>query len=96
VQPVDGVFADFKDEDGLRAEAEAARREGFTGKLAIHPAQVPVINAAFTPSAEDVSQAAEIVAAFEAHPDAGVLSVGGKMVDRPHLVQAQRVLERAR
>jgi citrate lyase subunit beta/citryl-CoA lyase len=96
VQPVDGVFADFKDEQGLRAEAEAARREGFTGKLAIHPAQVPVINAAFTPSAEDVRHATEIVAAFEAHPDAGVLSVGGKMVDRPHLVQAQRVLERAR
>ena len=96
VQPVDGVFADFKDDKGLQAEAEAARREGFTGKLAIHPAQVPVINAAFTPSAEDVSHAEEIVAAFEAHPDAGVLSVGGKMVDRPHLVQAQRVLERAR
>ncbi len=95
VQPVDGVFADFKDEHGLRAEAEAARREGFTGKLAIHPAQVPVINAAFTPSAEEVRHAEEIVAAFEAHPDAGVLSVGGKMVDRPHLVQARRVLERA-
>ena len=96
VQPVDGVFANFKDEEGLRTEAEAARREGFTGKLAIHPSQVPVINAAFTPSAEDVTHAEEIVAAFEAHPDAGVLSVGGKMVDRPHLVQAQRVLERAR
>jgi citrate lyase subunit beta/citryl-CoA lyase len=96
VQPVDGVFADFRDEDGLRAEAEAARREGFTGKLAIHPAQVTVINAAFTPSGEDVRHAEEIVAAFEAHPDAGVLSVGGKMVDRPHLVQARRVLERAR
>ena len=96
VQPVDGVFADFRDEDGLRAEAEAARREGFTGKLAIHPAQVTVINAAFTPSGEDVRAAEEIVAAFEAHPDAGVLSVGGKMVDRPHLVQARRVLERAR
>ena len=96
VQPVDGVFADFRDEDGLRAEAEAARREGFTGKLAIHPAQVPVINAGFTPSGEDVRDAEEIVAAFEAHPDAGVLSVGGKMVDRPHLVQARRVLERAR
>jgi citrate lyase subunit beta/citryl-CoA lyase len=95
VQPVDGVFADFSDEEGLRAEAEAARREGFTGKLAIHPAQVPVINAAFTPSSEDVAHAEEIVAAFEAHPDAGVLSVGGKMVDRPHLVQARRVLERA-
>jgi citrate lyase subunit beta/citryl-CoA lyase len=96
VQPVDGVFADFKDEEGLRAEAEAARREGFTGKLAIHPAQVPVINAAFTPSDEDLRHAGEIVAAFEAHPTAGVLSVGGKMVDRPHLVQARRVLERAR
>ena len=96
VQPVDGVFADFKDEDGLRAESEAARREGFTGKLAIHPAQVSVINAAFTPSDEEVRHAEEIVAAFEAQPNAGVLSVGGKMVDRPHLVQAQRVLERAR
>ena len=95
VQPVDGVFADFGDEDGLRAESQAAAREGFTGKLAIHPAQVAVINAAFTPSAEDVASAEEIVAAFEAHPDAGVLSVGGKMVDRPHLVQARRVLERA-
>jgi len=94
-QPVDGIFADFKDEKGLRAEADAARREGFTGKLAIHPAQVPVINAAFTPSGEDVRHAEEIVAAFEAHPDAGVLSVGGRMVDRPHLVQARRVLERA-
>jgi citrate lyase subunit beta/citryl-CoA lyase len=96
VQPVDGVFADFRDEEGLRAEAEAARREGFTGKLAIHPAQVPVINAAFMPSEDDVRHAEEIVAAFEAHPDAGVLSVGGKMVDRPHLVQARRVLERMR
>ena len=96
VQPVDGVFADFKDEKGLRAEAEAARREGFTGKLAIHPAQVAVINAAFTPSTDELSHAEEIVAAFEAHPDAGVLSVGGRMVDRPHLVQARRVLERAR
>ena len=96
VQPVDGVFADFRDEKGLRAEAEAARREGFTGKLAIHPAQVPIINLAFTPSADDVRHAEQIVAAFEAHPDAGVLSVDGKMVDRPHLVQARRVLERVR
>ena len=96
VQPVDGVFADFKDDEGLRDETEAARREGFTGKLAIHPAQVSVINAAFLPSAEDLAHAEAIVAAFEAHPDAGVLSVSGKMVDRPHLVQARRVLERAR
>jgi citrate lyase subunit beta / citryl-CoA lyase len=96
VQPVDGVFADFRDDDGLRAESEDARREGFTGKLAIHPAQVPIINAAFTPSEDDIRHAEEIVAAFEAQPNAGVLSVGGKMVDRPHLVQARRVLERAR
>lgn len=96
VQPVDGVFADFRDEGGLRAEAEAAAREGFTGKLAIHPAQVGVINAAFTPSANDVAHAQAIVEAFEAEPDAGVLSVDGRMVDRPHLVQARRVLDRAR
>jgi citrate lyase subunit beta/citryl-CoA lyase len=95
VQPVDGVFADFKDDKGLKREAEAARREGFTGKLAIHPAQVPIINAAFSPSKADVKHAAAIVAAFEAQPDAGVLSVGGRMVDRPHLKQARRVLERA-
>ena len=96
VQPVDGVFADFKDEKGLKREAEAARREGFTGKLAIHPDQVAVINAAFTPSADEVKHAEAIVAAFEANPGAGVLSVDGRMVDRPHLVQARRVLERAR
>jgi citrate lyase subunit beta/citryl-CoA lyase len=96
VQPVDGVFADFKDDAGLKREAEAARSEGFTGKLAIHPAQVPIINAAFAPSDAEVKHAAAIVAAFEAQPDAGVLSVEGKMVDRPHLVQAQRILERSR
>ncbi len=95
VQPVDGIFADFRDDDGLRKETAAAAREGFTGKLAIHPAQVAVINAAFTPSADDVAHARAIVAAFEARPDAGVLSVDGKMVDRPHLVQARRILERA-
>jgi len=96
VQPVDGVFADFRDEEGLRSEAHAAAREGFTGKLAIHPSQIAVINAAFTPSEQELRHAGEIVAAFEAQPDAGVLAVGGKMVDRPHLVQAQRVLSRAR
>jgi citrate lyase subunit beta/citryl-CoA lyase len=95
VQPVDGVFADFRDEAGLRSEAQAAAHEGFTGKLAIHPAQVDVINAAFAPSKEDVRHAASIVAAFEAKPDAGVLSVDGRMVDRPHLLQAKRILDRA-
>jgi citrate lyase subunit beta/citryl-CoA lyase len=95
VQPVDGIYADFRDDKGLRKEAMAAAREGFTGKLAIHPAQVAVINGAFTPSADDVAHARAIVAAFKAQPDAGVLSVDGKMVDRPHLVQARRILERA-
>ena len=94
VQPVDGIFADFKDDKGLRAEAEAAAREGFTGKLAIHPAQVAIINAAFTPSTDEIAHARAIVEAFDAEPEAGVLSVGGKMVDRPHLVQAQRILAR--
>ena len=96
VQPVDGIFADFKDAKGLRAEAEAAAREGFTGKLAIHPDQVAIINAAFSPSKAEIAHAKAVVAAFDAEPDAGVLSVGGKMVDRPHLVQAKRVLERSR
>ncbi|HET7816594.1 MAG TPA: CoA ester lyase [Sphingomicrobium sp.] len=96
VQPVDGVFADFRDGEGLSAEAEAAAREGFTGKLAIHPDQVGVINAAFTPSAAEVEHARAIVAAFDADPKAGVLAVGGRMVDRPHLTQARRILDRAR
>ena len=96
VQPVDGVFTDFRDSGGLKAEAEAARRDGFTGKLAIHPDQVAIINQAFTPSADDIRDAEEIVAAFEAEPNAGVLSINGKMVDQPHLVQARRVLERVR
>jgi citrate lyase subunit beta/citryl-CoA lyase len=96
VQPIDGVFADFRDEAGLIAEARAAASEGFTGKLAIHPAQVGPINAAFTPTAEEIDHARAIVAAFEAEPDAGVLSVGGKMVDWPHLIQARQVLARSR
>ena len=96
VQPIDGVFADFRDGEGLRVEAEAARREGFTGKLAIPPDPVPIINAAFTPSAEEVAHAQAVVDAFDSDPDAGTLSVNGRMVDRPHLEQALRVLDRAR
>lgn len=95
VQPVDGVFADFRDEAGLSAEARDAARDGFTGKLAIHPAQVAPINAAFTPTAEQVAHARRIVEAFAANPSAGVLSVDSRMVDRPHLIQAQRLLARA-
>lgn len=95
VQPVDTVFPDFRDEAGLIAEARAAARDGFTGKMAIHPGQVEAINAAFTPSADELSHARAIVDAFAAAPDAGVLSVGGRMVDRPHLIQAERVIARA-
>lgn len=96
VQPVDGIYADFRDLDGLASEAAAARRDGFTGKLAIHPDQVPVINTAFTPSIEELASARAIVEAFRKNADAGVLSVDGKMVDRPHLTQAQSVLDRAK
>ena len=96
VQPVDGVYADFRDEAGLAAEARAAAREGFTGKLAIHPDQVGPINAAFTPSPEDIAHATAIIDAFAAAPEAGVLSIAGKMVDRPHLVQARAILARVR
>jgi citrate lyase subunit beta/citryl-CoA lyase len=96
VQPVDGVFADFRDEAGLIGDARAAASEGFAGKLAIHPAQVAPINAAFTPSADEIAHATAIIDAFAADPEAGVLSVAGKMVDRPHLIQARRVLARTR
>ncbi len=95
VQPVDGVFADFRDEPGLIDEALDAARDGFTGKLAIHPAQVGPINAAFSPTPDQVAHARAIVAAFAAEPSAGVLSVDGRMVDKPHLIQAQRTLARA-
>lgn len=95
VQAFDSVHADFRDAAGLEREATAARRDGFTGKLAIHPDQVDVINRAFTPSAEEIEHARRVVAAFENAPDAGVLSLDGSMIDRPHLVQAQRILSAA-
>jgi citrate lyase subunit beta/citryl-CoA lyase len=96
VQPVDGVFTNFRDPEGLRQDVTAARRDGFSGKLAIHPDQVAVINTAFTPTPEEVAAARAVVDAFLDEPDAGVLSVAGKMVDRPHFIQAQGVLNRAK
>ena len=89
------MFADFRDESGLIIEALDAARDGFTGKLAIHPAQVGPINDAFSPTDDQVAHARAIVAAFAADPSAGVLSVDGRMVDKPHLIQAQRTLARA-
>jgi len=95
VAAIDTVYVDFRNEAGLRSETEEARRDGFTAKLAIHPAQVPVINEVFTPTPEAVAHAREIVAAFEAQPGAGVVGIGGKMYDRPHLSRALSVLARA-
>lgn len=89
---IDTLHADFRDEDGLRARAEAARADGFAGMLAIHPAQVPVINAAFTHGEAELAEARAIVNAFVANPGAGALQIDGRMIDRPHLKLAQRVL----
>ncbi len=95
VTPIDGVYTDFRDLDGLRAECEAAARDGFTAKMAIHPAQVAVINAAFTPSAEAIAEAHRVVAAFRVAGDPGVVGLDGRMLDRPHLLRARRLLARA-
>lgn len=89
---IDTLHADFRDEAGLDRFARAARADGFSGMLAIHPGQVAVINAAFTPSEEELAGARAIVAAFAAQPDAGTLSLDGKMLDKPHLELARRML----
>ncbi|HVV94448.1 MAG TPA: CoA ester lyase [Hyphomicrobiales bacterium] len=96
VPAIDTIFARFQDEDGLRREAEAAAFDGFSGKLAIHPAQVATINAAFTPSADQVAAAKAVIAAFAAAPSSGAVAVDGTMLDRPHVLAAERVLARAR
>jgi citrate lyase subunit beta / citryl-CoA lyase len=95
VAAIETVYPAFRDLDGLAAYAARARRDGFTGMMAIHPAQVDVINAAFTPTEAEVAHARAVVAAFEANPTAGVLSLEGRMIDRPHLVQAHRTLASA-
>jgi citrate lyase subunit beta/citryl-CoA lyase len=92
---IDTVYTAYRDGEGLRRECEAARRDGFGAKMAIHPAQVPIINEVFTPSAEAVDHARRIVAAFAAAPDAGVAGLDGQMIDRPHLRRAERILARA-
>jgi len=92
VPAIETVFPAFRDLDGLAAYAARGARDGFTGMMAIHPAQVPVINAAFTPSDAAVAHARAVVAAFAANPGAGALSLDGKMIDAPHLKQARRIL----
>jgi citrate lyase subunit beta/citryl-CoA lyase len=95
VQAYDTVTVDFRNSNALRREAQEARRDGFIGKMAIHPAQVDIINDVFTPSAEALAKARAIVAAFEAQPGKGTVAVEGVMHDRPHLVRAKRLLAQA-
>jgi citrate lyase subunit beta/citryl-CoA lyase len=95
VDAIDSVFTNFRDMAGLEAECRAARRDGFVAKMAIHPGQVPVINEAFTPSPEAISRAQAVIEAFKANPGAGVVGVNGEMLDRPHLLRAERLLRRA-
>lgn len=96
VQAIDTVYVNFRNEAGLRREAEEARREGFTGKMAIHPDQVAIINAVFTPTAEALARAQAIVDAFTAAPGSGTIGIAGVMYDRPHLMRAQALLARAK
>ncbi len=95
VLPIETVYPAFRDLDGLAAYAARGRRDGFLGMMAIHPDQVPVINLAFTPSEAELAHARAVVAAFEASPGTGALSLDGRMLDRPHLVQAQHLLSQA-
>ena len=92
VAPIETIQADFRDLDGLRDRALMVRSQGYRGMLAIHPAQVPVINEAFTPSKEEVAEARAIVEAFAANPGAGTVGLNGAMLDRPHLARAQALL----
>jgi citrate lyase beta subunit len=96
VAAVETIHGDFRDEAGLRARAERVRRAGYRGMLAIHPSQVEIINAAFTPDAEELARAQEIVDLFAANPGAGTIALRGAMLDRPHLARAQSLLRRGR
>ena len=96
VPALDTVFTDYRDADGLARYAANARRDGFSGMLAIHPGQVEAINRAFMPTSAEIERAERIVALFAENPDAGTLGMDGEMIDRPHLMQARRTLELAR
>ena len=98
VQPIDAVYVDFQDVDGLREECETGARLGFTGKLSIHPSQIDVINAAFTPAPDQVAEARELIEAFEEARAQGrmAFTFNGQMVDAPHLGRARALVERAR
>ena len=95
VPAIDTVYTDYNDMDGLAKFAAAARRDGFEGMLAIHPDQVEIINKAFVPTSDETERAQRIVELFAANPDAGTLGMDGEMIDRPHWLQAKRILETA-
>ncbi|UIP06242.1 CoA ester lyase [Erythrobacter sp. SDW2] len=95
VQPVETIHADFRDLDGLEARARDVKRQGYRGMLAIHPAQVQVINRVFTPSEEELAEAQAVVDLFAANPGAGTIGHEGKMLDRPHLDRAKGLLRAA-
>lgn len=95
VAAIETIQGDFRDLEGLKARAEKVRRDGFAGMLAIHPAQVDIINTAFTPSEEEVAEARAIVDLFAANPGAGTIGYKGGMLDRPHLSRAMQLLARA-
>jgi citrate lyase subunit beta/citryl-CoA lyase len=92
VAPLETLYADFRDGEGLAKSCRIARRDGFVGRIAIHPDQVATINTCFTPSEADLKHARRVVAAFAASPDVGTVGIDGKMYDRPHLVAARRTL----
>ena len=96
VQAIDTVMADFKDADGLRQDCIASKDIGFTGKLAIHPAQLEIINQVFSPSEQEIDFARRVIELFESNPNVGVLQLDGAMVDIPHLRAAERLLRRAK
>jgi citrate lyase subunit beta/citryl-CoA lyase len=96
VQAIDTVYVDFRNDAGLRRECEEARRDGFTGKMAIHPAQVAVINEVFTPTEDAVRKAQAVIVAFAEQPGAGTVGIGGVMYDRPHLERARQLVARAK
>jgi citrate lyase subunit beta / citryl-CoA lyase len=95
VAPIDTLYADFRDADGLANDCRIARRDGFTGRIAIHPDQVATINACFSPSEADVAHARRVIEAFADAPDAGAIGIDGKMYDIPHLKAARRTLASA-
>ena len=95
VAPLDTLYADFRDSEGLERDCRRARRDGFTGRIAIHPAQVETINRCFSPSEQEIAEARRIVDAFAANPGVGTLGIDGRMVDIPHLKAAQKTLAAA-